>query len=262
MKRACLSGLFLAVISGMAQGAVSLSGTRLIFDGRYNEATIEVSNRGDSEALIQAWLDAPRADDPPGRDQPGNARAADLPFALTPPLARLPAKGKQTFRLVYEGVGMPQDRESMLHLYVLEIPRRSPAVQQLSIAIRQRINVFYRPAALTGDPADAAQMLIWQRAPSTDATLSVRNPTPYHVSLQDLRINGIEVADHRLLPPFSAASLTLPVIGLKGSVAETLSFKAMTDYGGQRDYCAPFQGGQPFAVPLRTSDSHSLIGKC
>jgi P pilus assembly chaperone PapD len=54
MNRACLSGILLVLISGMAQGAVSLSGTRLIFDGRWNEATIEVSNRGASEALIQA----------------------------------------------------------------------------------------------------------------------------------------------------------------------------------------------------------------
>ncbi|UZJ59677.1 molecular chaperone [Pseudomonas sp. KU26590] len=257
MKQVYLAGVLLAVISGMAQGAVSLSGTRLIFDGRYNEATIEVSNRSDAEALIQAWLDAPRRD-----DQPGDGRAADLPFALTPHLVRLPAKGKQTLRLLYEGVGMPRDRESMLHLYVLEIPRRSTAAQQLSIAIRQRINVFYRPAGLPGDPAEAAQTLLWQRAPSADATLTVRNPTPYHVSLQNLRINGIEVADHRLLAPFSDASLALPVLGPEGTVPDTLSFKAMTDYGGQRDYCAPFQDAQPFNVPLHTSDSHSLIGKC
>lgn len=257
MKHVYLPGILLAVIGGMAQGAVSLSGTRLIFDGRYNEATIEVSNRSNAETLIQAWLDAPRGD-----DQPADARAADLPFALTPHLARLPAKGKQTLRLLYEGLGMPHDRESMLHLYVLEIPRRSPAVQQLSIAIRQRINVFYRPAGLTGDPADAAQTLLWQRGPSAGATLSVRNPTPYHVSLQDLRINGIEVADQRLLAPFSDASLTLPDLGKKGTVTGRLSFKAMTDYGGQRDYCAPLQGEQPFNVPLRTPDSHSLIGKC
>lgn len=257
MNRACLSGILLVLISGMAQGAVSLSGTRLIFDGRYNEATIEVSNRGASEALIQAWLDTPRGD-----DQPGNGPSADLPFALTPHLARLPAKGKQTLRLLYEGIGMPQDRESMLHLYVLEIPRRSPAVQQLSIAIRQRINVFYRPAGLAGDPADAPQTLIWQRVPSANAALSLRNPTPYHVSLQDLRINGIKVADHRLLPPFSDASLTPPALGTKGTLPETLSFKAMTDYGGQREYCAPFREGQPFTVPLGKPDSHSLIGKC
>ena len=257
MKHTYLPGVLLAMIGGMAHGAVSLSGTRLIFDGRYNEATIEVSNRSNAETLIQAWLDAPRED-----GQPGAARAVDLPFALTPHLVRMPAMGKQTLRLLYEGVGVPPDRESMLHLYVLEIPRRSPAGQQLSIAIRQRINVFYRPAGLAGDPAQAAQTLLWHRAPSAGATLSVRNPSPYHVSLQDLRINGTEVADYRLLPPFSDASLALHPLRSNLAQPQTLTFKAMTDYGGQRDYCAPFQGGQPFNVPLRTPDSHTPIGKC
>lgn len=253
MKRVCVSGILLAMASNVAQGAVSLSGTRLIFDGRYHEATIEVSNRGNSETLIQAWLEAPRG------DQSGDARAPDLPFALTPHLARIPAQGKQTLRLLYEGIGMPQDRESMLHLFVLEIPRRSLAPQQLSIAIRQRINVFYRPKGLVGDPANAPQTLVWHRASTTDATLSVRNPTPYHVSLQALRINGIEIEDYRLLPPFSDASVRLSAPAVD---AETLTFKAMTDYGGQRDYCAPFQAGQPFTVPLGQPDSHSLTGKC
>ena len=49
---------------------------------------------------------------PRGDDQPADGRVADLPFALTPHLVRIPAKGKQTLRLLYEGIGMPQDRES------------------------------------------------------------------------------------------------------------------------------------------------------
>ncbi|NAT66954.1 molecular chaperone, partial [Pseudomonas syringae pv. actinidifoliorum] len=34
--------VLLLASSGAAQGAISLSGTRLIFDGRYHEASIEV----------------------------------------------------------------------------------------------------------------------------------------------------------------------------------------------------------------------------
>jgi P pilus assembly chaperone PapD len=257
MTCARLSGVLLALICSVAQGALSLSGTRLIFDGRYDEATIDVSNRSDSEALIQAWLDVPHEG-----SEPQDSRSVDLPFALTPHLARVPAQGKQTLRLLYEGVGMPRDRESMLHLFVLAIPRRSELAQQLSIALRHRINVFYRPAGLSGDPADAAQMLIWQRVQGADMQLSVRNPTPYHVSLLDVRVGEVSVADYRLLPPFSGASLALPADQPERTAPETLHFNAMTDYGGQRYYCAPFQGWQPFTVPLHRLDSHSRVGKC
>lgn len=130
--------------SGLAaQGAVSLSGTRLVFDGQYREVTLEVRNRGTSEALVQAWL-SDAADD----DTPGELRKA-LPFVVTPPLSRLPVGGRQALRVLYQGTGMPQKHESLLHLYVLEIPRRQDGAGQLNIAVRQRINVFYRPPALT-----------------------------------------------------------------------------------------------------------------
>lgn len=131
--------------SGLAaHGAVSLSGTRLVFDGRYREVTLEVRNRGKSEALLQAWLSDAADDD----DTPGELSKA-LPFVVTPPLSRLPVGGRQTLRVLYQGTGMPQKHESLLHLYVLEIPRRQDGAGQLNIAVRQRINVFYRPPALT-----------------------------------------------------------------------------------------------------------------
>lgn len=251
MKSACLMTAVLMFTSAVAQATVSLSGTRLVFDGRFGEASVDVSNRSDAQVLIQAWLADGRA---------AESHRADLPFVVTPHLAQLPAQGKQTLRVLYEGVGMPADRESLLHLFVLEIPRRSQAAQQLSIAVRQRINVFYRPAGLPGDPADAAQMLAWQRQPGGE--LSARNPTPYHVSLQNVRVDGVEISDYQLLPPFSEISLPLPVRIAGAGMQRNLSFKALTDYGGQRDYCGVLPAQGALNVPLSRPDSHSLKGKC
>ncbi|OSN66866.1 putative fimbrial chaperone LpfB [Pseudomonas syringae pv. actinidiae] len=147
--------VLLLASSVAAQGAISLSGTRLIFDGRYHEASIEVRNRGKAEALLQTWLSDARDDD----DRlPAERRS--LPFVVTPPLTRLSTGDRQVLRVLYQGAGMPQERESLLHLYVLEVPRRQNGVRQLNIAVRQRINVFYRPRGLDGDPADTASALI------------------------------------------------------------------------------------------------------
>ncbi|RMO69670.1 Fimbral chaperone protein [Pseudomonas syringae pv. primulae] len=136
--------VLLLASSVAAQGAISLSGTRLIFDGRYHEASIEVRNRGKAEALLQTWLSDARDD---GDRLPAERRS--LPFVVTPPLTRLAAGDRQVLRVLYQGAGMPQERESLLHLYVLEVPRRQNGVRQLNIAVRQRINVFYRPPGLT-----------------------------------------------------------------------------------------------------------------
>jgi len=239
--------------SSEAQALVSLAGTRLIFDGRFPEATIEVSNRGNAQVLIQAWL----ADT--GSPQPAEPQ---LPFVVTPHLAQLPAQGKQALRVMYEGVGMPIDRESLLHLYVLEVPRRSEAPQQLTIAVRQRINVFYRPEGLSGDPAEAPQNLAWQWMPLDRSTLRVRNPTPFHVVLQHIAINDIEVSEDLMLEPFAERSLPVPDRASAHVAFGTLTFKALTDYGGQRDFCAQAQETLPFNARLRMPGAQSTIGKC
>lgn len=248
MKWACLLCAASAFSSTAVEAAVSLAGTRLVFDGRFRESSIEVSNPGTTSTLIQAWLSTPDAEP---------SVASDLPFVVTPHLAQLPAQGKQTLRLLYEGVGMPGDRESLLHLYVLEVPRRSEAPQQLSIAIRQRINVFYRPDSLPGDPADAAKNLEWQRSTKNDHALRVRNPTPFYVALQDLEFEGHKVSEYLLIEPLSERSLTWESIPSRRSAQGRLAFKALTDYGGQRDFCARAQGDQPFNARLRTPGAES-----
>lgn len=237
-----LSLLCVAVwLSVSAHAAVSLSGTRLIFDGKFREVSIEASNRGQQEVLLQAWLsdiDAP------------SSHPEGLPFVVTPPLVHLPPQGKQSLRLLYEGLGMPRERESLLHLYVMEIPRRTDAQQQLTIAVRQRINVFYRPTGLGGDPALAAQSLSWQLRQGADGSsyLQVRNPTPFHVSLLALKIDGKTVREDWLIKPGETLDFAL---GFK-AVAALLSFKALTDYGGQRDYCAQLSSGMSSTAQLTT----------
>jgi len=228
---------FILLLAALLYGAdviaaVSLNGTRLIFDGRYAEANLEILNRSDHEVLIQAWLSAP--EDVDGSPQ---APGVDLPFVLTPHLARLEGHGKQALRLLYQGEGMPQGVESLMHLYVLEIPRKIAGANQLSIAIRQRINVFYRPSGLTDDPAQTPQQLRWTRA---NAALRVSNPTPFHAAIQDVRLDGVFASDYLLLAP--GASQQIPVG--TATPPTRLSFQALTDYGGLRSYCAQAAGDQ------------------
>ncbi|OUM07009.1 pilus assembly protein [Pseudomonas syringae] len=229
-----------------AQGAVSLSGTRLIFDGQHPEAVIEVRNRGKGEALLQTWLSDPRDDD----NTPRNLRRS-LPFVITPPLLRLAVGGRQILRVLYQGSGLPQQHESLLHLYVLEIPRRQPGVHQLNIAVRQRINVFYRPPGLDGDPADTAAKLLWTltRRGADSPVLRVTNPTPYHASLHGLSMDGVQLSEYLLLTPGEQFDLALPKRFLPSSKA-LFSYRALTDYGGQRSYCARMNGQATYKARL------------
>lgn len=228
-RHACPLAIALCAAMSGAHASVALSGTRLIFDGRNREAAIEATNRGAHDVLIQTRLSAPEDDD----DTPLAQRRA-LPFVITTHLQRLAPGGKQTLRVLYQGEGMPPDRESLVHLYVTHVPRRSEGVNQLNIAIRQRLNLFYRPPGLEGDPALAAETLRWSVSsePGTP-TLQVSNPSRYHVSLQRLALDAGQVTESLLIAPGALHRwpLSSPIS------ASRLSFQALTDYGAPRDYC-------------------------
>lgn len=105
----CL-GLAGLLMTHSAFASISLSSTRIIFDGAHKEANVTVRNGGQT-ILAQSWLDA------------GDTAGSAPPFAVTPPLARLEPNQQQLLRILYEGRGMPADKESVVWLNVQEILR-------------------------------------------------------------------------------------------------------------------------------------------
>jgi P pilus assembly chaperone PapD len=243
----------LLAATGGAHASVALSGTRLIFDGRYREATLQATNRGMHDVLIQTWLSAPQDHDdtPPAQRRP-------LPFAVTPHLQRLTPGGRQTLRIFYQGAGMPEGQESLLHLYVLQVPPRSEGKNRLNIAVRQRINLFYRPPGLQGDPAKAAETLRWsfEASHAGGSLLSVTNPTAYHVALESVYLAGTRVAESLLLAPGAQHRWPIPAL----TAAPRLRFNALSDYGGQRAYCAVLDASA--AVNARLTKAYQPQESC
>ena len=93
--RRYFAGLGLLGLAFAAQASVVITGTRIIYPAPAREVSVQIKNVGAVPALVQVWLD--RGDD---SAQPGSA-AAQTPFLLTPPIARLEPKRGQTIRLVY-----------------------------------------------------------------------------------------------------------------------------------------------------------------
>jgi chaperone protein EcpD len=107
-----------------------------------------------------------------------------VPFVLTPPINRVDAGKSQSLRITYLGSPpLPQDKESVFWVNVLEVPAKSKGIKEdqsrLNIAFRSRIKLFYRPAGLKGNSLQAIKELQWQ--PAGDG-VNVTNPTPYYVS--------------------------------------------------------------------------------
>lgn len=216
MQRLLLT-LCLMTASFASQAGVEIGGTRLIYVGNARQAAISVNNPDDRPYLIQAWVDK----DPASAD--GNKA-----FIATPPLFRIEPHSQNSVRVVYTGRPLPADHESMFWLSIKSIPSTSKdETNQLTITVKSVIKLFYRPVGLSGDPMTAYEKLIFARR---GGKVYVSNPTPYHISLYDLSVGGVQVKTPPTLKPFSEQ-----VIDVSAGSSDYVLWRTINDFGGITD---------------------------
>lgn len=183
---AAMAVFALSLCVSSAQAGVVISGTRVIYQAKEREVTVKLSNEGDAPALVQVWLDTGNPNAMPDESK--------VPFTLSPPLFRLDPKKGQSLRLIYTQEPLPQDKESLFWLNVLEVPPRAAAStsaddpNSLQLAFRSRIKLFFRPAGLPGSADEAAARVSWKfvRKDNGGYALEATNPTPYHVTFSKI----------------------------------------------------------------------------
>jgi len=216
-----------------ASAGIVVDGTRVVYPSAKREVTIQIRNPGNTPSLVQAWLDAGNPYAKPGESK--------VPFVMTPPLFRLDPTKAQSLRLVYLHEPLPQDRESLFWLNVLDIPPRSAASSdlsnQLELAFKHRMKVFFRPAGLAGSAADAPARLTWRLLTKDGKLVAIQasNPTAYHVSLVQLSatVAGQPVsAKTDMIDPFASRSFDLPAPLPLPSGPVAVDYWFVNDYGG------------------------------
>jgi chaperone protein EcpD len=228
-----LAAASLLAVAPFAAAGIVVDGTRVVYQAAKHEVTIRIRNAGDSPSLVQTWLDAGDAHAKPGESA--------VPFVLTPPLFRLDPTKVQSLRLVYTHDRLPEDRESLFWLNVLDIPPRTAAnpdlPNQLELAFKHRMKVFFRPTGLAGSAADAAGQLTWKLLSQDGKLVAIEasNPTAYHVSL--VQVSAIAAGQPvstkaDMVDPFASRRFELsnPVAAPSGTVGVEYWF--VNDYGG------------------------------
>lgn len=210
----CCSALALFCSLPVAQAGVEIGGTRVVYDGKMKQATIGINNPDDKPYLIQSWVNK-RADS----DDAGEM------FVTTPPLFRLEPHSQNSVRIALTGSTLPQDRESVYWLNIKSIPSTDKnAGNDLKIAVKNTMKLFYRPAGLPGDPATAYQKVEFKQR---DGKLFAFNPTAYSVSFYDVKINGVALQDPLMVLPKEEVSL-----GSISAKSPEISWRAINDFGG------------------------------
>lgn len=223
----------LLLSSSLASAGITLGGTRVVLQAPSKEASILVKNQAPQDIMVQSWMEP---DDGSG--------SQDVPFAITPPLSRLGANKQQNLRILFQGQGLPTDRESVFRLSVQEIPQKSKSDNSLQIALRQRIKVFYRPADLSGTALEAPKELSWRLIKQGGKSImEVTNNSAFHVSLSSVKLkNGSKSysVDAEMVSPRSSRQLNIKDFPAGTSTNGLMvEFESVNDFGGLDKHSSP-----------------------
>lgn len=221
LRMMLLAGGLLVLAPPPASAALKIEGTRLIYYGQDKAAGISVVNPASQQVVVQTWITS----EDESADSP-------VPFAATEPLVQLGAGEHHMLRILYAGEGLPVDRESLFWLNIMEIPLKSTDPNSVQFAIRQRLKLFYRPPALKGGSAEALQQLVWS---SDGHSVSVYNPSAFHLSLINVQTDTQQLSDYLLLKPHESKRLSTATALPTGS---TLHFTEINDIGLQARHSA------------------------
>lgn len=225
--------MIFAGFSTIAWGSVVVSSTRVIYQAEKKEVTVNLTNQNTSPVLIQNWIETDSAK----RED----ASKNVPFVITPPINRVDAGKGQTLRISYLGSpALPQDRESVFWLNILEVPAKAKDTTEdqsrLNIAFRTRIKIFYRPANLPGTPTEAMENLRWE---IKNNGISVTNPSKYYVSVFDLTYKtGGKKLDSKGFMVAPGATEFYQFKGVNVTNINDLSYSAVNDYGANIAYKA------------------------
>ncbi|MGG4662508.1 fimbrial biogenesis chaperone [Providencia vermicola] len=203
---------------------IIVNGTRFIYPGNEKEITVQLNNTADRPAIAQAWLDTGDASETPD--------TIKTPFQITPPISRVEAKGGQTLRIKLMDKGsIPQDRESLWWLNILDIPpmakgKESDNQNVLQLAIRSRFKFFYRPTGLGSRELAPEQLII----KSSGKNIIIDNPTPYYITVTKISTDGKSGLNEKtvLLEPKSQTTVGLKKVVSSGS---NIVINNINDYG-------------------------------
>lgn len=183
-----MKGLLPLLISSMilpAHAGIVIYGTRIIYPAENKEVMVQLMNQGNRSSLVQAWIDDGDTSLPPEKIQ--------VPFMLTPPVAKVGANSGQQIKIRIMPNRLPTNKESIFYLNILDIPPNSPEDEgknALKFAMQNRIKLFYRPVGVASVNKEIFKKL---RVNNSSNGLVIKNGSANWVTISDVKANNVKV---------------------------------------------------------------------
>lgn len=217
MKMLC-AVITLSVVTPVHAGIV-IYGTRVIYPAEKNEITLQLMNQEQNASLVQAWIDDGNTSLPPEKIQ--------VPFLLTPPVVRVPGNSGQQLKIKKMPNMLPNNKESLFYLNVLDIPPNNPAYagkNVIKFAMQNRIKLFYRPAGIAPVNSATFKKIVLVR---NGKDFIIKNDNANWVTVAEVKVGSVKINDKSVMvAPFSSE----PVM-VKSSNANQYKLTIINDYG-------------------------------
>lgn len=219
-----LTGLVgLVLLNSVAQAAVSMDRTRVIFDGSQKSISLNISNNNKQlPYLAQGWIENTEG------------QKIQSPLVVLPPVQRLePGKASQVKIEALPAIStLPQDRESLFYFNLREIPPKSDKPNTLQIALQTRVKLFYRPKAIMPEKNGTP----WQEKLTLEKQgdqYVVKNPTPYYVTIINATANATS-SDGKEFTPVMVAPFGQDTLGVNvNQLGNRPVLTYINDFGGR-----------------------------
>lgn len=181
-----------------ASASVIMVGTRVIVPSAAKEKTVQFKNPDPQPFIVEIKLS----------DE--HDHSSQVPFVAVPPVFRIEPHQGQSVRLIPTSAEqlLPRDRESVFYMNFTQIPalkRSARNDNQLIIAVKSRVKVFYRPETLTGQQSEAFKSL---RFSLNNGKVKVENPTGFYISISRAlfvsHTHSVTLTDAVMLAPLSS----------------------------------------------------------
>ncbi|MBJ9835912.1 fimbria/pilus periplasmic chaperone [Citrobacter freundii] len=214
-----LTVILIASIALPAHAGIVIYGTRIVYPAEKNEVMVQLMNQENRSSLVQSWIDDGDTSLPPEKIQ--------VPFLLTPPVAKVAANSGQQLKIKKLPNMLPNNKESLFYLNVLDIPPNNPdsaGKNVLKFAMQSRIKLFYRPKGISSVNKGTFQKLSMKRSGSI---YSIKNDAANWITVTEVKAKNVKINNESImLAPLSSAD-----VALKNANANQYKMTIIDDHG-------------------------------
>lgn len=214
-----LTVILIASIVLPAHAGIVIYGTRIIYPAEKNEVLVQLMNQEDRSSLVQSWIDDGDTSLPPEKIQ--------VPFLLTPPVAKVAANSGQQLKIKKLPNMLPNNKESLFYLNVLDIPPNNPnsvGKNVLKFAMQNRIKLFYRPKGIAPVNKATFQKLSMKR---NGSIYSIKNDAANWLTVTEVKANNVKINNASIM----VAPLSSENVALKNINASEYKLTIIDDHG-------------------------------